>query len=230
VKRTISAVVLCCALAGLTGCGSSASSSSSSAVASSSSTAAVQTSTQASTTTAASNHHHRRSHGGKGNTASSSQTSTTTSQSSDAGNGGGNASASTQGYGSLGTFGHEANGEDRAAVLAAFHSYLAAIGAGNWAVACQDISDPIKHQLQVLVSKVKSLARHGCAAALGAILGRTPAAIRRKQEDVTVVGVRTDGEHAFVLYSNALTPHATISMIRQDGRWTAGVIAAAPVG
>jgi hypothetical protein len=219
---------LCCALAGLAGCGSSSSSSSSSAVASSSSSAAVQTSTQTSTTTAASNHHHH-SHD-KTNTASSSVTSTTATQSSAATNGGANGSASTQGYGSLATFGHKANGDDRTAVLAAFHSYLAAIGAGNWAVACQDLSNPIKHQLQVLVSKVKSLSGHGCAAALGAILGRTPAAIRRKQEDVTVVEVRTDGEHAFVLYSNALTPHATISMIRQNGRWTAGVIAAAPVG
>ena len=190
----------------------------------------MQTSTQASTTSAASTHH-RRSQASTTSSASPSQTSTSAAtQSSAAGNSGASAAASTKGYGSLGTFGHEANGTDRTAVLAAFHSYLAAIGAGNWAVACQDISSQIKHQLQILVSKIKSLSGQGCAAALGAILGRTPAATRRKQEQVDVVGVRTDGEHAFVLYSSALTPHATISMIRENGRWTAGVIAAAPVG
>jgi hypothetical protein len=82
----------------------------------------------------------------------------------------------------------------------------------------------------VLLSHAKGVKGSGCAAALGALLGRAPVAVRRQQAQLDVVGVRTDGDHAFVLYRSPQLPHATISMIREGGRWTAGVIAASGVG
>ena len=36
--------------------------------------------------------------------------------------------------------------------------------------------------------------------------------------------VRTNGDHALVLYRSAALSHASISMVREDGRWTAGVL------
>ncbi|HTA06390.1 MAG TPA: hypothetical protein VK774_08505 [Solirubrobacteraceae bacterium] len=112
-------------------------------------------------------------------------------------------------------------------MLAAFHSYLSAIGDGNWAEACTLLSTPVKTQLKQLLAHAKGISGHGCAVALAALLGRTPASLRQKQEPSSVVGVRILGDHAFVLYRSPQFPHATLSMARESGRWTAGVLAAA---
>ncbi len=142
------------------------------------------------------------------------------------GPGSASAAASTHNYGSLATFGREASGGDRAAVLAAFHNYLSAIAARNWAAACARLSTPLKHELAQLLARAKGLRGHGCAAAL-AVLGRAPVSALREQAQARVVGVRTDGDHAFVLYSTPQLPHATLAMIREGGRWTAGVLSGA---
>ena len=136
------------------------------------------------------------------------------------------AAASTHNYGSLATFGREASGGDRAAVLAAFHDYLSAIAASNWAAACARLSTPLKHELAQLLARAKGLRGRGCAGAL-AVLGRAPVSVLREQAQSRVVGVRTDGDHAFVLYSTPQLPHATLAMIREGGRWTAGVLSGA---
>jgi hypothetical protein len=127
----------------------------------------------------------------------------------------------------MATYGRPAAGGDKAAVLAAFHSYLSAIGDGNWAEACTLLSAPVKAQLKQLLAHAKGLSGHGCTVALAALLGRTPASLRKKQEPSSVVGVRILGDHAFVLYRSPQFPHATLSMARESGQWTAGVLAAA---
>jgi hypothetical protein len=81
-----------------------------------------------------------------------------------------------------------------------------------------------------VLAKLKGPGGHGCPAAMAALLGRTPPSTRHREDAVSVVAVRTSGDRAFVLYRNPLTPHATISMLREDGRWTAGVISAIPSG
>jgi hypothetical protein len=111
--------------------------------------------------------------------------------------------------------------------LAAFHGYLSALGDGNWTEACRLLSSPVKHGLATLLAHVHGLRAHGCAAALGTLLGRTPQSLRKLQQPTGVVAVRTDADHAFVFYRSRQLPHATLSMLRESGHWTAGVIAAA---
>lgn len=111
-----------------------------------------------------------------------------------------------------------------------FHSYLAAIANGDWAAACARLSTPVKSELVKLLAKAHGIPGHGCTAALGALLGHTPQTLRQQQAASTVVAVRTDGDHAFVLYRSPQFPHATLSMIRESGRWTAGVLSGAGVG
>jgi hypothetical protein len=246
---------MCCALAGLAGCGSSSSSSSTSntsstALASAGSTTAQSTSSSTTSSSSSahksdtSKDHHRagadkRGHGSKssgaaaagsgsnGGSGSSSGSRSSSGSSATGGSGSTSGSASPSSYGSLATFGRSAGGGDKTAVLAAFHSYLTAIGDGNWGDACTLLSSPVKRQLAQLLAHSHGIPGHGCAAALGALLGHTPASLRKRQEPTSVAAVRIDGDHAFVLYTSLQFPHASLSMARESGRWTAGVVAAA---
>ena len=112
----------------------------------------------------------------------------------------------------------------------AFHSYLSALANGDWAAACARLSTPVKSELAKLLAHAHGMPRHGCAAAMSALLGHTPRSLRQEQAASGVVAVRTDGDHAFVLRRSPKFPHVTVSMIREDGRWTAGVLSGAGVG
>jgi len=138
--------------------------------------------------------------------------------------------SSARAYGSIASYGHEAAGGDRTAVVAALHGYLAAIAAGNWPTACGDLSSTIKRQLAAVLARAAGSGGDGCARALQALIGRTPQSLRRAQMRVRVIAVRTDGDRAFVLYRSPVMPRATISMLRESGRWTAGVLANVPGG
>lgn len=143
----------------------------------------------------------------------------------------GTGSGSTRGFGALATFGREATGTGRAAVLAGLHEYLTALAVGDWSAACAELSTQVKHQLQLLLSHAKGF--HGaneCPQALGGLIGRTPVSVRQQLAQVNVIGVRIAGDQAFVLYHSPQFQHATISMLRESGRWRAGVISPSTIG
>lgn len=221
--RTLVAVVTCCALAGLTGCGSSSSSSSTTRAArASAGSGTVQSpvsSTTSSRSTAAGSGASKDTRGGavarSGSTGRSDSTS---------------GSTLSRSYGSLATVGQPAGAGDKTAVLAAFHSYLGAIGDGNWDEACQLLSTSVKRALARVLVRAHGIPHHGCVATLGALLGPTPQSRRRQQEPTSIVGVRTNGDHAYILYRSYQLPHAAFSMLRESGRWTAGVLVAAGSG
>jgi len=209
ITRTFTIVVACGVLAGLAGCGSSG-------------TASSTTQAQKQANAATSGQPVPRSRAG-----SSAAPAPTTSKSSAPTTS--NSAKLTRAYGSLATFGHGASAGDRASVLAAFHAYLSAIAAGDWTAACEELSTPVKHQLQALLARADGGAGR-CAPALGALLGRTPSSARRRLAQADVIAVRTDGDHAVVLYRSAALSHASIAMLREAGRWTAGVLSGALTG
>ena len=119
---------------------------------------------------------------------------------------------------------------DRAAILAALHRYVSAIAAGDWGAACGQLSAPIKHQLELLLAHAKGVHGRGCAAALGALFAHTPGSLRRQLTPLNVIAVRINSNRAFVLYRSTQLPHAVISMLREAGRWKAGVLAGSNAG
>jgi hypothetical protein len=233
---------MCCALTGLTGltgCGGSSGTSSTAQTAAQGGTSQQSATTQGAstaTTTRSSGSHNAKAHGTRTRGASTTKpghgsgSNGASAGGSTGGSGSARAAASTHDYGSLTTFGRQASGGDREAVLAAFHGYLSAIATGNWAAACARLSTSVKRELAQLLARAKGISGHGCATALGLLLGRAPVSVRRQQAQPSVVAVRTDGDHAFVLYRTAQLPHATLAMIREGGRWTAGVLSGATSG
>jgi hypothetical protein len=240
--RTLAALATCCLLLGVAGCGGSSSSSSSSSGQSASATSTPQSATTAvaststtSTTTLSSTSDGAASHRKKSQGTSTTTTTQSASSSSHGNTGGrstsGGASGSTRAFGSLATLGSEATGTGRAGVLAGLHEYLTAIAVGDWAAACAELSTQVKRQLQLLLSHAKGLKGvHSCPEALGGLLGRTPPAVRRQLAQVSVIAMRIAGNHASVLYRSPQYQHATISMIRESGRWRAGVISPSTIG
>jgi hypothetical protein len=206
--RRFTAAACCCVLVAIAGCGGSTRPPSASTTASSATTASA--------------------------TSSSATASTRSTTSGRTGRGDHSAAASTaplaRYYGSLATFGSEASGGDRAAVLAALHGYLSAIAAGDWGAACEQLSAPIQHQLELLIAHAKAVHGRGCAAALGALLAHAPSSLRRQQAQLNVLAVRINSDRAFVLYRSPQLPHAVISMLREAGRWKAGVLAGSNTG
>jgi hypothetical protein len=198
-NRTMSAIVACFLLAGLVGCGGSSGSS-----------RARQGSTSGGQTGAAA-----------------------PSTDPDAGSADRDGGASTSGsswaltgtFGSAATFGRRASASDRSAVVAALRGYLSDVATGRWAAACGDLSNPIKHDLAVALSRTRGVRGRGCAPALGALLGRVPISLRREQVDFKVIGVRTGRDQALVFYRSPQLRHAAMSMLRESGRWTAGPLA-----
>ena len=144
--------------------------------------------------------------------------------------GGASATPLARYYGSIASFGSEASAGERAAVLSALHRYVSAIAAGNWGAACEQLSAPIQHQLALLLAHAKGVHGRGCAAALGALLAHAPGSLRRQLTPLSVIAVRVDSDRAFVLYRSPQLPHAVISMLREGGRWKAGVLAGSNAG
>jgi hypothetical protein len=130
----------------------------------------------------------------------------------------------------LAKFGTEASGGERAAILTALHGYLSAVATGDWGAACGQLAAPLRKQVEVILGPTLGKRGHSCAASLGALLDHTPSALRRQQAQISVVAVRASGARSLVLFQAPRLPHAVISMFRESGRWTAGVLAATSAG
>jgi hypothetical protein len=206
--RAAASLLACCAgLLAIAGCGSSAS-------LSSLSTHAHQTTV----TTAASS------------AATTTAASTAASTPRRGARSGSRASSSSRYYDAIATFGRAASASNRAAILAVLHGYLSALGGGDWPAACGHLATGIQRQLALLIVHARPVHGHGCAAALGVLLAHTRASVRREQQALSVLAVRTSGNRAVVLYRSAQLPNAAISMFREAGQWKAGVLSAAAAG
>src|SRR5271166_1319442 len=132
---------------------------------------------------------------------------TTTSASASSGGASSGTTTLSRYYGDIATFGGEASGGERAAVVATLHTYTSAIAAGNWAAACRQLSAPIQHQLELLISHARGVHGRDCSAALGALLSRAPGSLRRQLTPLSVIAVRINRDRAFVLYRSPQFRH-----------------------
>jgi hypothetical protein len=127
-------------------------------------------------------------------------------------------------YGDLATYGSEAPPDERAAIVAALQSYLAALADGNWGQACAQLNDPLKTRLSAMFAHAKQFHGGGCVQVVGALFGRAPAPARRAQALTQVLSVRVKGNQAFVLYQSAQPTHDAISMLRVANAWKVGAL------
>ncbi len=228
--KAVPATVSCCALLAITGCGGSTSTSSTSGASAAHSGAGATSATVPTTLTTTASATTRTATAAKGDAPADAAAAPGAAAEQGGAGRSGSATGLARDYGSLATYGGEASGEVRAAILVTLHRYLSALAAGDWGAACGQLAAPVEGQLELLIAHAKSLHGKGCAAALGALLGRGPSVLRQQEGQLSVISVRIDGDHAVVLYRSPQLPHATLSMVRESGQWKAGVLSGSSTG
>jgi hypothetical protein len=121
-------------------------------------------------------------------------------------------------------YGGEATGVDRVAILATFHRYLEAIGAGEYASACVNLAGFARHSLRQLAGEADG-GRH-CAAILPGFLTAAAGATARQQAVGTVRKVRVEGDRAFVVFHAPGARLYQMTMTREGGRWRVATVSA----
>jgi len=139
--------------------------------------------------------------------------------------GGEGSGGSAGGEKSIETFGSEASGGERAALVGAFEGYLNAVAGEDPAAACAHLSATVQRSLERFASK--SLKRKGCAAILPRLLAPAAAEVSREQANGEITRVRLDGDRGFVIFDAPGAKLYEMPMAREDGEWKVGLVAAA---
>jgi hypothetical protein len=116
-------------------------------------------------------------------------------------------------------YGAEAGGSDRAAVIAAAHSFLAAMATSEDARLCADLAAPERGQLAAFGEGKGGPG--GCAAALGTLLTAAAASEARRAAAAPVTSVRIKGGTAFVLFRPKGGVPSYLVMKEEAGAWKA---------
>jgi hypothetical protein len=116
-------------------------------------------------------------------------------------------------------FGTEASGETRAELLVAFHGYLGALAARDYAKACGYLGAAVKRSLERFTKPGSGLA--GCAETLPGVLSPSAPTLSREQNEGEVKKVRVEGDRAFVVYHAPGAALYQLTMGRESGAWKA---------
>jgi hypothetical protein len=124
---------------------------------------------------------------------------------------------------SIEEFGQEAEGQERAAILDSFHSYLGAIVARDYPGACARLATAVKRSLAALASQSQA---KGCAATLPKLLSRSAPQTARQQAEGEVTKVRFEGNRGFVVFHAPGAKLFEQTMARENGEWKVATVAA----
>ncbi len=131
----------------------------------------------------------------------------------------------TGGVESVTKYGHPAAPSDEAAVRTAVRSYYAALGAGDYSVACSRLRARLLASMTQSFGHARGLVV--CERALMAFYGRRPGLGFSRA--LTVTGVRVKGDQAFALVSTKAIPSGVFDMQLEHGSWRVGAISPFPL-
>lgn len=124
---------------------------------------------------------------------------------------------------SIESFGSEAGGSDREAILITFTDYLNAVSVGDYGAACAHLSAAVQRSLRQLAAE--PLKAKGCTAILPKLLAPTAPRIAREQADGRIARVRIEGGRAFVVFHAPGAELYQLTMVRERGGWKAATVA-----
>ena len=133
-----------------------------------------------------------------------------------------------QGDNSIQSFGTEGEEDERAQAYANLRSYLAALGAGEFAQACALGSNQLRGELEKLIEAAKvpegQQRPQGCSQTLGALLGGGSG---KALGPITAVGellsFRARGKYAYLIYRGEGGKAMFIAMANDEGEWKVNV-------
>jgi len=144
--------------------------------------------------------------------------------------GGGSAKLRTKGGdNSVQEFGAE-NSSDFAVAATALHNFLDARAQGNWAAACEFMSQGIVESFKRLASQAKQLKGATCASILQALTNpAAKQAMKAEAEKANARSLRTEGDRAFLIYTGLEGTVFAMPMAEEDGAWKVVSLAGTPL-
>lgn len=127
------------------------------------------------------------------------------------------------GEASIEEFGEEAKGSEREAILAAFEGYLGALAQRDYGGACAHLDARLHESLARLLGNGPDV---DCAQALPKLLSPNAPAIARIEANGALSKVRLQGERGFVVFHAPGARLYQLPMVREEGEWKAGLVAA----
>ncbi len=127
-------------------------------------------------------------------------------------------------------FGEEADDEEFDAAAVALHNFLDARAEGNWAAACQYMSQSIIESFEKLAAQTKQIDDTSCGGILEKLTNPAAAPMMKKEAAEANVGsLRIEDERAFVLYTGIDGTVVAMPMANEDGEWKVASLAGTPL-
>jgi hypothetical protein len=127
-------------------------------------------------------------------------------------------------------FGAEADTSELDAAAAALHDFLDARAENNWAAACTYMSKGTIESFEKLAAQAQRVDDKSCAGILEKLTN--PAAkgvMKAEAETANVRSLRTEGEQAFVIYTDTDGAILAMPMANEDGDWKVASLTGTPL-
>jgi hypothetical protein len=127
-------------------------------------------------------------------------------------------------------FGEEAEEADFEAAAVALHNFLDARAEGNWAAACEHMSEGVVESFEKLAAQAKQIDDASCAGILEKLTN--PAAkqsMKAEAAEANVGSLRVEGDRSFVIYTGIDGTVLAMPMTNEDGDWKVASLAGTPL-
>jgi hypothetical protein len=127
-------------------------------------------------------------------------------------------------------FGEEADTSELDAAAVALHNFLDARAEGNWAAACEYMSQGVVASFEKLAAQAKQIEDTSCGGILEKLANpAAKASLKAEAEKANVGSLRIEDERAFVIYSGTDGTILAMPMANEDGAWKVAGLAATPL-
>jgi len=122
------------------------------------------------------------------------------------------------------TYGEEGDGSEREQAIETVSRFLAARSAGDWKVACEQLSGSLVEKFERLATTTTTLANNSCAPFLDAFVQLSAEELSEK--DAEGGSLRQAGRRGFLIYFGAHEVVCAMPLEEEDGEWKVAAVSA----
>jgi hypothetical protein len=127
-------------------------------------------------------------------------------------------------------FGEEAATTELEAAATVLHNFLDARAEGNWAAACEYLSQGAARSFEQVASRLEGIDDSSCGGILEGLTNpNARAALKAEAKAADVGSLRVEGGRAFVIYTGIDGTVMVMPMENEGGAWKVATIASTPI-
>jgi hypothetical protein len=127
---------------------------------------------------------------------------------------------------SIQNYGEEASSDELAEAEEAVVAYLEARAQSNWEKSCEYLAKMAREPLESLAEKSPTLKGKKCGAVIAALSAQLPKAALASPVVEGIAAVRFKGDRGFALFHGPKGVNFFMPLVKEDGHWKAGSLAA----